>query len=91
MRRICDHFGITDSEILLPHHNFSQLVSLKSSKEKAKDNSPECKPLYRLPENSRAVPERYIGVYFLYSLAFVLENLASSNKHGDGIIEASAD
>lgn len=75
MRRICDHFGVTDSEILLPHHNFSQLVSLKSSKEKAKDNSPEGKALYRLQENSRAVPERYIGVYFLYSPSFAFRGL----------------
>jgi hypothetical protein len=75
MRRICDHFGVTDSEILLPHNNFSQLVSLKPAKDKAKDNSPEGDALRRLQANSRGVPDRYIGLYFRYSPSFAYRGL----------------
>lgn len=75
MRRICDHFGVTDSEILLPHNTFSQLVSLKPSMDKAKEYSPEGEALRRLQVNSRAVPDRYLGLYFLYSPSFAYRRL----------------
>jgi hypothetical protein len=75
MRRICDHFGVTDYEILLPHNNFSQLVSLKPSRDKAKEDSPEGAALRRLQANSRAVPDRYLGLYFRYSPSFAFRGL----------------
>jgi transcriptional regulator with XRE-family HTH domain len=75
LRRICDHFGVTDSEILMPHHTFSQLVSLKPRKDKAREASPEGDALHRLQANSRAVPDRYLGLYFLYSPSFAYRGL----------------
>lgn len=64
LRRICDHFGVTDSEILMPHHNFSQIVSLKPRRDKPReaDTSPEAAALRRLQANSRAVPDLYLGL-----------------------------
>lgn len=75
LRRICDHFGVTDSEILMPHHTFSQIVSLKPRKDKDRDSSPEADALHRMQANSRAVPDRYLGLYFRYSPSFVYRGL----------------
>jgi transcriptional regulator with XRE-family HTH domain len=88
LRRICDHFGVTDSEILMPHHNFSQLVSLKPRCDR--DNSPEGEALHRLQANSRAVPDRYLGLYFRYSPSFAYRglftrSLVSIFRH-DGVV-----
>ena len=90
LRRICEDFGVTDSEILMPHHNFSELVSLKPRKDKARDNSPEGTALHRSQANSRAVPDRYLGLYFLYSPSFAYRglftrSLVSIFRH-DGVV-----
>jgi len=75
LRRICDHFGVTDSEILMPHQQFSRLVSLKPPKADVSVNSVEGAALRRLQSNSRAVPDRYIGFYFRYSPSFAYRGL----------------
>jgi len=72
LRVICDHFGVTDSEILMPTANFADIVTLKS-----RPPSPEvengilsAQTLHRLQGHSQEIADRYLGYYFRYYYSF---------------------
>ncbi|WP_333814355.1 helix-turn-helix domain-containing protein [Tabrizicola sp.] len=72
MRRICDFFGVTESELLLPHDEFRHLVVLRPAGPVA-----EALPsaVTRFQSASRLLPERYLGNYLLYSPSFAMPGL----------------
>lgn len=71
LRRICDLFGVTEAEILLPHARFSEIVSLKPrNRNTVSPAVPEMEVLLRLQSQSQAVPDRYLGYYFRYYHSF---------------------
>lgn len=70
MRRICDFFGVTESEILLEPPQFAKLVSLRrrpiSGEEALAEPLRHIEALYR----TSASLSRYTGYYFRYYYAF---------------------
>jgi len=70
MRRICDFFGVTESEILLDHPQFTKLVALRrhplSGEEALAEPLRHVEALYRA-SGSLA---RYVGYYFRYYYSF---------------------
>lgn len=71
MRRICDFFGVTESELLLPAEDFRRLVALRPM-----DPSRTLPPaVTRFQAASRALPDRYLGDYMLYSPSFAIPGL----------------
>lgn len=71
MRRICDFFGVTESELLLPEDEFRQLVALRPSG--LADRLPPA--VARFQASSRGLPDRYLGDYLLYSPSFAMPGL----------------
>lgn len=71
MRRICDFFGVTESELLLPKDDFRRLVTLRPI-EPARVLPPA---VIRFQTASRALPARYLGDYMLYSPSFAMPGL----------------
>lgn len=69
MRRICDFFGVTESELLLEEKRFAELLSIRR-----KPAAPERLPahLRRIEALQRASGglDRYLGYYFRYFYAF---------------------
>lgn len=71
LRLICDYFGVLDSEILLPHANFAEIVKLKPRNSNAVPVlSPAGQTLRRLEAQSEQIPDRYLGYYFRYYYSF---------------------
>lgn len=71
MRRICDFFGVTESELMLPAEDFRRLVALRPV-----DPSRILPPaVTRFQAASRALPDRYLGDYMLYSPSFAIPGL----------------
>lgn len=71
LRLICDHFGVLDSEVLLPHANFAEIVKLKPRLSNAAAMlSPAAQTLRRLEAQSEQIPDRYLGYYFRYYYSF---------------------
>lgn len=70
MRRICDFFGVTESEILLEPAQFSKLVSLR--RHPLSDEEALAEPLRRIEALYRASGSlaRYVGYYFRYYYSF---------------------
>lgn len=67
MRRICDFFGVEESEILMPHGQFADLVRLKPSESGARAERNIVAAIaddFRM--GSRAVLDAYVGYYFTY-------------------------
>lgn len=71
MRRICDFFGVTESEMLLPQREFRRLVSLWPAG--AEGSLPTA--ITRFRALSRDLPNRYLGDYLLYSPSFAMPGL----------------
>ena len=69
MRRICDFFGVTESEILLDPTRFASLISLRKSSPRA---STLPQHLYAIDKLHRLSGElnRYTGWYFRYFYTF---------------------
>lgn len=66
LRRICDHFGVADWEVLLPHERFAEIASLKPHRRGlVRDEWATLYPV-RVYENAKRLPERYLGYYFRY-------------------------
>lgn len=71
MRRICDFFGVSESELLLPQEDFRRLIALRPV-----DPSRTLPPaVTRFQATSRALPDRYLGDYMLYSPSFAIPGL----------------
>jgi transcriptional regulator with XRE-family HTH domain len=71
LRLICDHFGVLDSEILLPHANFAEIIKLKPRNDHAAPVlTPATQTLRRLEAQSETIPDRYLGYYFRYYYSF---------------------
>lgn len=71
MRRICDFFGVTESELLLPPDDFRRIVALRPV-EPARALPPA---VVRFQTASRGLPDRYLGDYMLYSPSFAIPGL----------------
>lgn len=69
MRRICDFFGVTESEMLLEPDRFTDLVSLRR---RPRDNGPAREPLKHVEALYRESGslERYQGFYYRYFYSF---------------------
>lgn len=71
MRRICDFFGVEESEVLLPHRRFAEIVSLRP-RERARGTA---LPAYLrhievLREKGGSALEMYLGYYFRYFYSY---------------------
>ena len=67
MRRMCDFFGVEESEILLPHGQFSELVRLKPSESGVRAETNLVSAIADdLRSASRSALDNYIGHYFTY-------------------------
>ncbi|MDZ7748078.1 MAG: helix-turn-helix transcriptional regulator [Halofilum sp. (in: g-proteobacteria)] len=87
MRRICDFFGVTESELLLDHDRFSEIIALRKgpvSDAAAAEPLAHIEALYRESQSL----ERYVGYYFRYFYSFghpgrIVKSLAClSEKNG---------
>lgn len=72
LRRICDYFGVTESELLLTCEEFSALVGLRRRTVVPEIVQPEAAALRRFYDKSRALPSKYAGDYYLYSPSFAM-------------------
>lgn len=67
MRRICDFFGVEESELLMPHGQFSELVRLKPSETGVRAEKNILAAVAEdLRMGSRAALDAYVGYYFCY-------------------------
>lgn len=69
MRRICDFFGITESELLVEHPRFIEIVGLRR---RAADTPPPSDMLAHIERLYRRSGNlgRYVGYYFRYHYSF---------------------
>jgi transcriptional regulator with XRE-family HTH domain len=87
MRRICDFFGVSPSELLMPPARLEQIVGLRGSPVMR----PERDELLRHFDRIHAVCQpldRYIGFYFRYFYSFgnkglIIRSLASIQRRDD--------
>jgi transcriptional regulator with XRE-family HTH domain len=86
MRRICDFFGVTESELLLEHERFSEIVSLRNtpvSPETLAGPLAHAESLFRASQSL----DRYVGYYFRYFYSFghpgyIVKSLARLTEEG---------
>jgi transcriptional regulator with XRE-family HTH domain len=69
MRRICDFFGVTESELLLEPSRFVELVSLRRRPFASEALEEPLRHLDGLYKESASL-ERYVGYYFRYFYSF---------------------
>lgn len=74
MRRICDHFGVTEWELHLPHGRFAEIVALKPKV--TGPSSAGALPGYpdRVLRNAQPLHERYFGYYYRYFYSNTIPN-----------------
>jgi transcriptional regulator with XRE-family HTH domain len=73
MRRICDFFGVTESEMLLEPNRFVELVSLRRRPFATAAFKEPLRHIEGLYQQSAAL-ERYLGYYFRYFYSFGYPN-----------------
>ncbi|MFW8595720.1 helix-turn-helix transcriptional regulator [Cribrihabitans neustonicus] len=67
MRRLCDFFGVEESELLLPHGQFAEVVRLKPSESGVRAETDLVAAIAGdLRQGSRAPLDHYTGYYFTY-------------------------
>lgn len=67
MRRICDYFGIEEEELLMPHGQFAELVSLRPrARHLLRAFGPAASHIDRMIAASAESLKRYCGYYFYY-------------------------
>jgi len=81
MQRLCDFFGVTESEILMEAHRFAQLVGLRKRPMDKADLDVPLRHLERILARSQPVG-RYAGYYYRYFYSFgnkgcIIRSLAS--------------
>ncbi|WP_372612801.1 helix-turn-helix transcriptional regulator [Aquicoccus sp.] len=69
MRRICDFFGVSESELLLDPPQFEEIVALKRKPIQQEALSKPLRHLDRLYQHSHGL-EKYLGHYFRYFYSF---------------------
>ena len=69
MRRICDFFGVTESEMLLDHDRLVEIISLRRRPIPGNDLSEPLRHIAHLFETSGRL-DRYVGFYFRYYYSF---------------------
>ncbi len=69
MRRICDFFGVSDSELLMEPHQFENIISLKRRPMAQEALSKPLRHLDRLYQHSQGL-DKYVGYYFRYFFSF---------------------
>lgn len=87
MRRICDFFGVSESELLMEPQQFEELISLKRKPIQQKALSKPLRHLDRLYQQSDDL-DKYLGYYFRYFYSFgnpgkVIRSLALIYKEED--------
>lgn len=69
MHRICDFFGVTESEILLEHGRFAEIMSLRKRPLTYAALAEPLRHIEALYRESRNL-DRYVGYYFRYFYSF---------------------
>ncbi|NBD29712.1 MAG: helix-turn-helix domain-containing protein [Alphaproteobacteria bacterium] len=69
MRRICDFFGVSESELLLDTRQFEDIVALKRKPIQQQALSKPLRHLDKLYQHSQDL-EKYLGYYFRYFYSF---------------------
>jgi len=69
MRRICDFFGVTESELLLEHGRFAEIVSLRKRPMTGEALAEPLAHIDSIYRQSQSL-ERYLGYYFRYFYSF---------------------
>jgi transcriptional regulator with XRE-family HTH domain len=87
MRRICDFFGVSESELLMEPQQFAEMVSLKRKPLRQEELSKPLRHLDRLYQHSQDL-EKYRGYYFRYFYSFgnqgkVIRSLAHVYREED--------
>lgn len=87
MRRICDFFGVSESELLMEPQQFENIVSLKRKPMEQEELSKPLRHLDRLYQHSQRL-DKYVGYYFRYFYSFgnpgkVIRSLVSVYKEGE--------
>lgn len=87
MRRICDFFGVSESELLMEPQQFENIISLKRKPMGQEELSRPLRHLDRIYQRSQAL-DKYIGYYFRYFYSFsnpgkVIRSLASIYKENE--------
>jgi len=87
MRRICDHFGVTESEILMDHAQFEQMIALRRRPVERNELERPLRHLETIYRHSQDM-QKYTGFYFRYFYSFgnkgmVFRSLASIYRADD--------
>jgi hypothetical protein len=87
MRRICDFFGVSESELLMEPLQFEEMVSLKRKPLQQEALSKPLRHLDRLYQHSQDL-DKYLGYYFRYFYSFgnqgkVIRSLAHVYREDD--------
>ncbi|MCM2563318.1 helix-turn-helix transcriptional regulator [Lutimaribacter sp. EGI FJ00015] len=87
MRRICDFFGVSESELLMEPQQFEEIVALKRKPPQQQALSKPLRHLEKLYQRSQEL-EKYVGYYFRYFYSFgnrgkVIRSLAVVYKEDD--------
>lgn len=69
MHKICNFFGVTESEILSEPSRFAEIMSVRRTPESSLEASPLSSALKRMRQLSGSL-DRYCGFYFGYSYSF---------------------
>jgi len=93
LRRLCDFFGIEDSEILLDHDEFADLIRLRPPRIDQPRNPLHgfMERLCRSPETDLKDWKKYLGYYYFYFIPYrptgvVYRTLANLYQEGDFIL-----
>ncbi|WP_193369698.1 helix-turn-helix domain-containing protein [Pelagibius marinus] len=86
MRRICDFFGVSESELLMEPQQFEDIVALKRKPLQREALSKPLRHLDRLYQRSQDL-EKYTGYYFRYFFSFgnpgkIIRSLALIYREG---------
>ncbi|WP_269581214.1 helix-turn-helix domain-containing protein [Roseibium sp. Sym1] len=87
MRRICDFFGVSESELLMEPQQFENIVSLKRKPMEQEELKKPLRHLDRLYQRSQGL-DKYVGYYFRYFYSFsnpgqVIRSLVSIYKEDE--------
>lgn len=87
MRRICDFFGVSESELLMDPQQFEEIISLKRKPLQQQALSKPLRHLDRLYQHSQEL-DKYAGYYFRYFYSFgnpgkVIRSLALVYKENE--------
>lgn len=71
MRRLCDYFGVEETEFVMDPGEFTELVRLRAPHEQRRiAELPHFPHVQRLMERSRGSLERYVGYYYRYFYSY---------------------